>query len=185
MDIKFLKSKNVTKIKTKKQLIVVHWAACTGPQCVNWFLSPGCHTSAHYVIDRHGNITQLVDEKYIAWHAGYSSLGDYPNDLKRSKKPWNSINVCSVGIELSGPPTAINKIIKKRGWNLKLWTDWPEDEINALIGLCIDIAGRWPGIRLTDHSTIAPGRKSDVKKGRGIDLFPWERLISETEIIEA
>ena len=182
-EVKFVKSKNVTKIKTKKQLIVIHWAACTGAQCVNWFLSPGCRTSAHYVIDRFGNIIQLVNEKFIAWHAGYSSLGDYPTKLRGVD--WQSVIVCSIGIELAGPPTTINKIIKKRNWNLKLWTGWPEEMIRSLVELCMDIEVRWPEIRLTDHSTIAPGRKSDVKKGRGIDLFHWERLLNETGIEEA
>jgi N-acetyl-anhydromuramyl-L-alanine amidase AmpD len=117
----------------------------------------------------------MVEEKYIA--------GDYPTKLKGVD--WKSVNVCSIGIELSGPPTSINKIIKKNNWNLQLWTGWPEKEIQALINLCINIEERWPGIRLTDHSTIAPGRKSDVKKKGGIDRFPWDRLLSETGIEEA
>lgn len=164
-------SKNVTKIATKKLIVVVHWAACTGPQCVRWFLSPGCRTSAHYVIDRFGKITQMVKEKYIAWHAGYSRLKDYPTTLRR--RDWQSLNVCSIGIELGGPPARVG------------WPGWPEPEIKALIALCRDIETRWPGIKLTDHSTIAPKRKYDVKKGTGIDLFPWERLLTETELMEA
>lgn len=180
MNILKVKCKNFTKIKTNKLLIVIHWAACTGRQAVYWFTCPGNKvSSAHYVIDKKGNVTQLVDEKYIAWHAGYSSLKDYPTIL--NNRNWMSLNVCSIGIEIAGPPMSINKqekIINK-------WTGWPEQEIQALIQLCKEIKIRWPNIKLTDHSTISPGRKTDVKKGKGIDKFPWERLLNETEIKEA
>jgi len=124
----------------------------------------------------------MVDEKYIAWHAGYSSLKNYPTSL--NGKNWESLNVCSIGIELAGPPSAINRIAENRGWDMR-WDGWPELEIQALIKLCKDIKKRWPDIKLTDHSTIAPKRKGDVKKGEGIDLFPWKRLLMQTGILEA
>lgn len=179
----FKKSKNYTRIKTEKLLIVIHWACCTGAQCVNWFLNPGCKVSSHYVLDRFGNVTQMVDEKYIAWHAGYSHFKNYPTKL--GKTDWKSLNPCSIGIEQAGPPSHINKLIKKYNWDIPEWQGWPENQIQGLIRLCRDIKMRWPEIKLTDHSTIAPGRKSDVLGKSGIDLFPWERLLEETGIEEA
>jgi N-acetylmuramoyl-L-alanine amidase len=183
MKIQYKEARNKTKWKKDNLLLVIHWAACTGPQCIYWFQCPGNKgSSAHYVIDRNGLITNMVPEKYIAWHAGFSSLKDYPTKIRGQE--WKSVNVCSIGIELAGPPTSINKIAEKRGWAMH-WDGWPGPEINALIELCIDIKNRWPEIKLTDHSTISPGRKSDVKKGRGIDIFPWNRLLKETGIEEA
>lgn len=178
INVRQKQSKNKTKITTKKELIVVHWAGCTGDACVRWFLCPGCRTSAHYVINRFGEITQMVSEKHIAWHAGYSKLKDYPTTLRG--KDWESLNVCSLGIEVGGPP----KWLRDHGHHE--WpVGWPEDMIKALIALCKDIATRHPGIKITDHSTIAPGRKYDVKTGKGIDLFPWERLLKESGLEEA
>lgn len=181
--IDYIEARNQTRWKKDNLLLVIHWAACTGAQCIYWFRCPGNKgSSAHYVIDRNGKITQMVDEKYIAWHAGFSSLKNYPTKIHNQE--WKSVNVCSIGIELAGPPSSINKIAEKEGWTMR-WDGWPESEIQALIDLCKEIKTRWPKIKITDHSTISPGRKSDVKKGKGIDIFPWKRLLSESGIEEA
>lgn len=164
--------KNQNKIITEKQLIVIHWTACSGKGAVNWFTnSTNKRTSSHYVITGKGKIYQLVDEKYVAWHAGKSKLKDYPTEMGKYIK--GTLNGCAIGIEIAGPPGTME------------WDCWPEPEIKALIELCKEINKRWPEIKLTDHSTIAPGRKYDVKKGKGINLFPWERLLKETGIKEA
>ena len=45
--------------------------------------------SCHYLINRKGYVTKMVDEFYTAWHAGKSKWGDYKN-----------LNKYSIGIEL-------------------------------------------------------------------------------------
>ena len=45
--------------------------------------------SCHYLINRKGKITQMVDDRYIAWHAGKSRWKNFIN-----------LNKNSLGIEL-------------------------------------------------------------------------------------
>ena len=45
--------------------------------------------SSHYLINRNGKIFRLVEDSYIAWHAGKSCWGRYKN-----------LNKNSIGIEL-------------------------------------------------------------------------------------
>ena len=51
--------------------------------------SPKSKVSCHYLINKKGIITQLVNEKFSAWHAGKSKWGKFTN-----------LNSNSVGIEL-------------------------------------------------------------------------------------
>ena len=51
--------------------------------------------SAHYLVSREGEVFRLVDEKYVAWHAGKSKLPDGTN-IK------GSCNDFSIGIEVMG-----------------------------------------------------------------------------------
>jgi len=152
------------------KLVVIHWTAGSFNSCLRWFQAPNNkRSSAHYVISELGKIVQMVDEESVAWHAGISSWKDYP-----TYGNWNSLNPCSIGIELAGPPSCIGL----KGWN--------EEQLDALVELCRDIRIRMPDIKLIDHSRIC-ATKIDVLKGTGYeeDLFPWGRLLSESGMIEA
>ncbi len=59
---------------------------------VQWFASRSCPTSAHFVIERDGTITQCVETNKRAWHAGESAWKDI-----------RFLNSCSVGIEIVNP----------------------------------------------------------------------------------
>ncbi|KPK96015.1 hypothetical protein AMJ80_02425 [bacterium SM23_31] len=195
-----------TKEETEKKLIVVHWIAGNHICGFGTFEHENAIKSAHYIISHTGKVYQLLDEKYIAHHAGYSILRGYSTygPYRGKNVDWHSLNPCAIGIEISGPPTDVNKAYKRIGEEPTMSHGWPEAEIVALIDLCIDIAGRWPGIKLTDHSSIVArydkvrriflkdengnyirSGKVDVKKGKGIDVFPWVRLLKETGIEEA
>ena len=146
------------------KLIVMHWTAGGSFQgIIDWFLNPAAQVSAHYLIGTDGDICRQVLENNVAWHAGAASLGNY----------GTSINDCSIGIEMCGPPSMV-------GLNC-----WPTKLLEAAVVLCKDIQTRFPNIKLTDHSTILPLQKTDVKKGTGADLFPWDWFVKRTGIPEA
>jgi N-acetylmuramoyl-L-alanine amidase len=113
--------------------------------------APLSRVSAHYVVDEAGQIYALVPEEHRAWHAGASSWeGD------------GDVNARSIGIE-----------IVNGGHDFDL-PDFPEAQIDAVIGLLKDIFERWPELnakRVVAHSDIAPGRKADPG-----EKFPWKRL---------
>lgn len=127
--------------------IVIHG---TWMQSANDALSrlcdPESKVSCHYFIDETGNIIQLVDDQYRAWHAGISH--------------WRGItdmNACSLGIELQNNGDA----------------PYQAQQIDALIQLCKKLQAHYniPHSALLGHSDIAPDRKDDP----GV-YFPWAAL---------
>ena len=103
--------------------------------------------SAHFLIDRHGSLTQYVSCDQRAWHAG--------------KSQWRGRERCndfSIGIELEGSDSDI----------------YTEPQYMALAELIQCLLHHYPELRpwqLAGHDEIAPGRKTDPGPG-----FDWARL---------
>lgn len=134
---------------------------------VEWFASKECKTSAHFVIERDGTITQLVATNKKAFHAGVSSW-----------KGTVGLNSCSVGIEIVNPGKLNEKgeadfgkvadpseIIAKKttahgsGW----WLPYTQEQIVAVIALCRALVEEYPDCNeIVTHYEIAPKRKIDV-----------------------
>lgn len=106
--------------------------------------------SAHYVVDRNGDIYRLVSEAKRAWHAGASSWKGRPD-----------INSASVGIEI------VNLGRRPDG----TFDPYTDDQIKAVIALCKDIKTRHKIRHVIGHSDVAIGRKIDPG-----EHFPWKRL---------
>tara|TARA_B100000941_G_scaffold219558_1_gene162192 strand:- start:396 stop:1103 length:708 start_codon:yes stop_codon:yes gene_type:complete len=108
------------------------------------------NVSAHYLIDRSGNIYKLVDENKVAWHAGKSR---WKNEFNLNKK--------SIGIELQNKGHKIN------------YQNFTEIQIKCLIKLSKLIKKRYNIKKgnFLGHSDIAPLRKVDPG-----EKFPWRKL---------
>lgn len=106
--------------------------------------------SSHLLIKRDGGIVQFVPFHERAWHAGQSSY------LGRER-----CNDFSIGIELEGSDT-------------EQFDDAQYDSLNMTIN---SLRTRYPAIgnRITGHSDIAPGRKTDPGTG-----FDWNRINRQT-----
>jgi N-acetylmuramoyl-L-alanine amidase len=110
----------------------------------------GSEVSTHYFVFEDGRTVQCVAEAERAWHAG---------------EAWwageTDINSCSIGIEIVNPGP---------DWG---YTDFPTAQVDAVIALCRDIAGRRAIAphRILGHSDVAPARKRDPG-----EKFPWARL---------
>ncbi len=109
----------------------------------------GVRVSAHCVIWRDGTVFQYVPFAKRAWHAGISQFAGRER-----------CNDFSIGIELEGTD------------NLP----YTEQQYQSLIQLTFFLCQQYPAItpdRITGHSDIAPGRKTDP----GI-AFDWMRYLS-------
>ena len=107
----------------------------------------GMEVSAHLLIDRDGGLTQFVSFDDRAWHAGVSEFCGRGN-----------CNDFSIGIELEGCDT-------------EAYTDAQYSSLTAVTG---EIMRAYPAItrdRITGHSDIAPGRKTDPGPA-----FDWDRF---------
>ena len=102
--------------------------------------------SAHFFIDRVGEVLQFVPTDKRAWHAGVSEF--------RGKSNCNDF---SIGIELEGSDTQ----------------PFSDAQYTALVALTRFLQASYPGItrdRIVGHSDIAPGRKTDPGPH-----FDWQR----------
>ncbi|MCC6134581.1 MAG: 1,6-anhydro-N-acetylmuramyl-L-alanine amidase AmpD [Candidatus Contendobacter sp.] len=114
----------------------------------------GLRVSAHLLIRRDGELTQYVPFHRRAWHAGASEYAG------RSR-----CNDFSIGIELEGA-------------DLIPYTDQQYPQLAAAIRA---MWATYPAItpdRLTGHTDIAPGRKTDP--GPAFDWARLRRLLEET-----
>lgn len=103
--------------------------------------------SAHVLIRRDGSVKQFVPFDQRAWHAGQSC---YQGD--------EACNDFSIGIELEGTDDSAFEDIQYR----------------KLAELIVSLEQTYPEInrqRVTGHSDIAPGRKTDPGSG-----FDWDKL---------
>ena len=109
--------------------------------------------SAHFFINRAGEITQLVATCHRAWHAGVSSY-----------KNRNNCNDYSIGIELEGDDDS----------------PFEESQLRALANLSRRLIAIYPavktpqGLRITGHADISPRRKTDPGP-----YFDWQGFSAE------
>ena len=104
--------------------------------------------SCHFLIDRVGVVSQFVSVDQRAWHAGLSSFDGVEN-----------CNDFSVGIELEGTDEQ----------------SYSSQQYRQLTELTHVLMGEYPAItlqRITGHSNIAPGRKTDPGPS-----FDWRRYL--------
>jgi N-acetylmuramoyl-L-alanine amidase len=106
--------------------------------------------SCHYLINRKGEIIQMVEDNKVAWHAGKSKWKNFEN-----------LNENSIGIEL------VNKG-HEHGYQ-----NFSNIQIINLIKLCKKLKKKYKIIseNFLGHSDIAPLRKLDPG-----EKFPWKKL---------
>ena len=143
-------SRQVRNLKSIKFVIIHYTGMQSEIESINRLKSHKHKVSCHYLINRRGNIIQMVRDKHIAWHAGKSRWQNYYN-----------LNESSLGIEL------VNK-----GHRI-YYQNFTKAQIKSLIKLCKFIKKKYriKKENFLGHSDIAPLRKIDPG-----EKFPWERL---------
>lgn len=112
--------------------------------------------SAHLLIDRRGELTQFVPFTLRAWHAGESSFRGRPR-----------CNDYSIGIELEGSDAV----------------PYEDAQYRALTDVTRLLMQAYPDItpdRITGHSDVAPGRKTDP--GSAFDWRYYRDLLDSADI---
>lgn len=104
--------------------------------------------SAHYTIDRSGQVYAHVEEQQRAWHAGVSRM---PGSDGRE-----NVNDFSIGIELIGSPES----------------GFTDAQYSSLVDLSLEISSRHNIKNFVGHDQISPGRKSDPGPA-----FDWTRYM--------
>lgn len=126
--------------------------------------------SAHFVVGESGTITQLVDLRRTAWHAGKSSWRDVVGTL----------NPVSIGIEIAnygdavegapgrysayGRPVPDDRVTvarHKNGSPARPWHTYPAAQVEAVTALAHALHDAFHFEDIVGHDDIAPTRKVD------------------------
>ena len=148
--------------KSKIQLIVIHYTALKDTkEAISYLCTKEKKVSAHYLISQDGEIYNLVNEKFRAWHAGQSFWKDIID-----------INSFSIGIELDYNPNGKNN-------------KFSSQMISSLKKLILKIKEKYKINKknILAHSDISPFRKKDPGKYFPWKLFEKEKIISNFQNI--
>lgn len=135
----------------KPTLVILHYTGMTeADEARQRLCDAASKVSAHYLIERGGQIWQLVAESERAWHAG---VGAWQAEM--------DINSASIGIEM---------VNRGHQWG---YQTFPDQQIEAAIELLRDLQQRHqiPAGNILGHSDVAPQRKEDPG-----EYFPWQKL---------
>ena len=162
-----------------KFLVMHYTAGGSGVSSATYLFNPHSPaSSAHFVVDRNGDVYQLSDTGYVTWHAGQSLW-----------RGISGLNSHSIGIEIANygywrpgisPKTAVEaekagwvKARHKNGGPEYLWEPYPEKQILATIALAAWILEQHKSIKeIVGHDDIAPSRKIDPGPA-----FPMHRFL--------
>ena len=141
------------KKRSKKEIkfIIIHYTGMKSEKsAIDRLTNIQSEVSSHYFISKNGNITLLIPELYIAWHAGKSKW-----------KRQNLLNKNSIGIEITNPGHRFG------------YKNFTYKQINSTIILIRYLVNKYRISKknILGHSDIAPDRKKDPG-----EKFPWEYL---------
>lgn len=154
-------------------LIIHYTAGSSAAGTISWFQNPASRVSAHLVIARDGEITQLVPFNREAWHAGQSRWGNL-----------SGLNHYSIGIELdnagvlirsggkwvspltrrSYPDSEVTVAVHKNdppGAQPSGWHAYSPEQIEATLECGMALFKNYALVDVLGHDDIAPGRKRD------------------------
>tara|TARA_B110000971_G_C19836901_1_gene420695 strand:+ start:92 stop:820 length:729 start_codon:yes stop_codon:yes gene_type:complete len=146
------------KKRSKKSIkfIVLHYTGMQSERaCIKRLIDKKSKVSTHYLINRIGSITRIVDDQNTAWHAGKSKWKNFTN-----------LNDQSIGIELVNQGHQFG------------YENFSKKQISKLILLCKFLIKKYKikYSNILGHSDIAPLRKKDPG-----EKFPWH-LLSKKKI---
>jgi N-acetylmuramoyl-L-alanine amidase len=150
--------------------LVVHYTACPDADAaIRTLADPAREVSAHLVVARDGQITQMVPFDRVGWHAGVSRWGDR-----------QGLNRYALGIEIDNPGQLTFADGQYRSWFGQaypetdvLWavhrnqttpTPWhryPDVQVAVVAALCRLLVTTFALRHVLGHEEIAPDRKVD------------------------
>lgn len=165
------------KFKAKPKILVLHYTA--GNHAYEAMMRSSHKASAHFTLDRNGDIYQIGDTDRTTWHAGVSFW-----------KGLRNLNSYSLGIEIAnfgywraekGVPFKSKAEAIQNGWVAAkhknggpelAWEPYPADQMDALEELVRWTLDNHPIHEVVGHDDIAPKRKVDPGP-----IFPMQRFV--------
>jgi N-acetylmuramoyl-L-alanine amidase len=176
----FVKSPNVSAGTLKATYLVMHYTAgSSAKESIGWLADPRAKASAHVVIGRDGQITQLVPFNRVAWHAGQSrwrgtvglnshSIGielDNAGKLAKRGGAW----VAAFGKAI--PPEQVLEATHKNESSPAGWQRYTPEQMDAARELAALLIRTYGLKEVIGHDDISPGRKQDPGPAFPFDDF--------------
>jgi len=139
------------RLRKNIRFIIIHYTGMKSEKAaIDRLTNIQSEVSSHYFISKNGNITLLVPELYVAWHAGKSKWKDK-----------SLLNRNSIGIEITNPGHKFG------------YVNFTNKQINSTVILIKNLMNKYKIHKknILGHSDIAPDRKKDPG-----EKFPWEYL---------
>lgn len=150
-------------------LIMHYTAGPTAAGAINWLANSQAQASAHLVIDRNGQVTQMVAFNRRAWHAGVSRWQEL-----------ESMNSYSIGIELVNagklkkvgnrwenwagnviPAAEVEEATHKHETSSAGWQVYPTVQIEAALDVALALHATYRFLDVLGHEDVSRGRKVD------------------------
>ena len=159
-------SKN-TRPLTAPDTIVLHYTAGSNGLASAYYLTrPDVAASAHLVIDRNGDIIQLVPFNVESWHAGKSfhlgrvnlnhySIGIELDNLGKLRREGEKF-IAECGKEVQ--PSDV--FVDEENGQPTYWHRYTDEQLKTVVLVCLLLMDRYPIRYLLRHSDITP-RKID------------------------
>ncbi len=161
---------NRSGIFTPRFLVMHYTAGSNAEQAVNWLTQSRAKASAHIVIGRDGEITQLAPFNMVTWHAGVSNW-----------KGYKGLNKYSIGIELDNPgplnrssngewvswfggryePAEVIEAVHKNRSDMQGWLLYTQEQLEVTMALSELLVEHYGLEDVVGHDDIAPTRKTD------------------------
>lgn len=152
------------------EYLVMHFTAgSSAASSISWLCDGRAKASAHLVVARSGEVTQLVPFDRVAWHAGHSEWADRIG-----------LNAWSIGIELDNagslrrqgsewftawgrkiPDAEVIVARHKNGGAETGWHAYTEAQLQSALEVALALRATYPFKDVIGHDDIAPGRKTD------------------------
>jgi N-acetylmuramoyl-L-alanine amidase len=151
-------------------MLVLHYTGMkTAQEAIKRLCDEQAQVSAHFVIDEIGQIYNLVEEEYCAWHAGVSYWLGHKN-----------VNNISIGIEIVNPGHEFG------------YRNFPDIQMQSVLQLSKQLVKKYniTPFNVVAHSDIAPLRKCDPGElfnwqflaNNGVGLFPTKQYLIAKEV---
>ena len=141
----------IKRDKNQIKFLIFHYTGMTKESdAINKLTNFKSDVSCHYFIKKNGEISVLVPDLYVAWHAGKSEW-----------KHYKSLNKYSIGIEINNPGHDFN------------YKKFSKNQIQSLIKLSKTLIKKYKikSKNILGHSDVSPERKKDPG-----EKFPWKEL---------
>jgi len=127
-------------------------------------------SSAHYIIDRNGQVYQMVPEKLVAFHVT-CCIG--PGGIRIDFDYTQSIGIELVN-KIQVQPDSFEGLIYEdylESFGYRFWEDYPQEQIDSLVILVEDIITRWdiPWEMVVGHYRV----NDNADPGPALNLFWW------------